>query len=267
MRHAASCPLPSINELLDDHTRAEVSHVAKDWPRRAIEACLQDPDAPPTLGCCIAATLQDLQAHLGCAAPSHSFEVLRAALDRPALPGRPCHRSVHVRVSTSVYDLKTPGLPALVTVEEDATGKACLCLAFLGEQPEAATARPRASQILVTRPLWQLEAVCISARQVAVMPLLGATVGRSFIDSADEHMLIFTLEEDRAMDELLALLVAGGLSPDPVAHRRPPLAAPNAQPRVDFPELVLGGRCKHTPETCSTAEHRKGPAWNGARSV
>ena len=202
---AAPADLPPIDELNDEQhpvhcRRGDVCHPSHDWPRRATETRVARPGS--TLGDCIAATLRDAQARLRYA-PRHNFEVFRQQTPhvmrrrRPTLGGR----AILVRACPSAHKTAT-GKVLYAFVGENDRGKLCLAL------------RQADSRDVAEMWLCQLEVVRIADRMVALVPLASGELPRAVIEHDVKIMGILLFDDNKAIDDFLALLVtAGGLTP------------------------------------------------------
>ena len=204
LRIAAPDDLAPIDELhAEAHParcrRGDVCHPSHDWPLRAAEARAARPAS--TLGDCIAATLRDAQARLRYA-HRHNFEVfrLRTPHHKRAAPRRPGERGICVRICQSTH--KPAHDEALyASIGEDARGICCLML------------RRSDSRDVAEMWLCQLEVVRIADRMVALVPLASGELPISVIERDAKGMGIIALDDNKSMDDFLALLVAAGLRP------------------------------------------------------
>ena len=196
--------LPPIDELhAEEHparwTRGDACHPSHDWPLRAAEKRFARPES--TLGDCIVATLRDAQTRLR-SAPRHGFEVFRQRAPRAKRRRRPTlgERAICVRACASAHKT-SKGKVLLASVGEDASGVMCLAL------------RREDGRDVAEMWLCQLEVVRIADRMVALVPLVTGELPRAVIEHDVKIMGILALEDNQAMEDFLALLVAAGLTP------------------------------------------------------
>ena len=205
---AAPVDLPPIDELhAEAHSvrcrRGDVCHFSHDWPLRAAEARAARPAS--TLGDCIAATLRDAQARLRFA-PRHNFEVFRLLVPRirrrrkPAARLQMGERGICVRACPSAHK-PAQGKVLYASIGEDASGHWSLAL------------RQSDSRDVAEMWLCQLEVVRIADRMVALVPLAAGELPRAVIERDVKIMGILAFDDNKAMDDFLALLIAAGLAP------------------------------------------------------
>jgi hypothetical protein len=208
LRIAAPDDLPPIDELhVEEHPvrcrRGDVCHPSHDWPLRAAEARAASPAS--TLGECIAATLRDAQARLRFV-PRHNFEVFRLRSPRVKRRRKPAarlklgERGTCVRACPSAHK-PAKGKVLYASVGEDASGHWSLALCRSDSRDVA--------------EMWlcQLEVVRIADRMVALVPLAAGELPRAVIEHDVKIMGILAFDDNKAMDDFLALLVAAGLAP------------------------------------------------------
>jgi len=205
---AAPVDLPPIDELhAEAHPvhfrRGDVCHFSHEWPLRAAEARAARPAS--TLGDCIAATLRDAQARLRFA-PRHNFEVFRLRVPRVRRRRKPAarlpmgERGICVRACPSAHKT-AQGKVLYASIGEDASGHWSLALSLSDSRDVA--------------ELWlcQLEVVRIADRMVALVPLAAGELPRAVIERDVKIMGILAFDDNKAMDDFLALLIAAGLAP------------------------------------------------------
>jgi len=209
LRIAAPDDLPPLDELrAEAHPahcrRGDVCHPSHDWPLLAAEARAACPAS--TLGECIAATLRDAQARLRYA-PRHDFEVFRQRTPcvkkrqrKPAARLQPGERGICVRACPSAHRT-AEGKVLYASIGEDASGRWCLAL------------RLSDSRDVAEMQLCQLEVVRIANRIVVLVPLAAGDLPRTVIEHDVRVMGILALDDNKTMDDFLALLVAAGLAP------------------------------------------------------
>ena len=208
LRIAAPDDLPPLDELrAEAHPahcrRGDVCHPSHDWPLLAAEARAACPAS--TLGECIAATLRDAQARLRFA-PRHNFEVFRLRVPRVRRRRKPAarlpmgERGICVRACPSAHKT-AQGKVLYASIGEDASGRWCLAL------------RLSDSRDVAEMQLCQLEVVRIANRIVVLVPLAAGDLPRTVIEHDVRVMGILALDDNKTMDDFLALLVAAGLAP------------------------------------------------------
>jgi len=208
LRISAPDDLPPLDELhAEAHPRqcrrGDVCHPSHDWPLRAAEARAAHPAS--TLGDCIAATLRDAQACLRYE-PRHDFEVFRQRAPRGKRQHRraarlqPGEHGICVHACPSAHQT-TKGKVLYASVGENDSGVMCLAL------------RRSDSRDVAEMWLCQLEVVRIADRMVALVPLAAGELPRAVIEHDVSVMGILALDDNKAMDDFLALLIAAGLTP------------------------------------------------------